>query len=88
MLGGGPWFVREHFLAIKPWEPYFISFEATFSSMAVWIRFPKLLIEFCEPLVLKEIGSAIGPVLRIDSYTASGLRASYACLCVQIDLSN
>ena len=55
--------------------------------MAVWIRFPELPIEFYDPSVLKEIGSAIGPVLRIDSYTTSGLRASFARLCLQIDLS-
>ena len=23
VLHGGPWFIGEHFLAIKPWEPYF-----------------------------------------------------------------
>ena len=54
--------------------------------MAVWIRFPKLPIEFYDREVLKEIGSAIGPVLRIDSYTASGSRGSYARLCVQVNL--
>ena len=87
VLRGGPWFVGEHFLAIKPWEPHFKAFEASFTSVAVWIRFPELPIEFYEPSVLRELGSAIGPVLRIDSYTASGSRASYARLCVQIDLS-
>ena len=37
--------------------------------------------------MLHEIGSAIGPVLRIDSYTASDSRGSYARLCIQVDLS-
>ncbi|XP_050261258.1 uncharacterized protein LOC126706038 [Quercus robur] len=87
VLQGGPWFVGEHFLAIKPWEPYFKASKASFSSVALWIRFLELLIEFYDPMVLIEIGSAIGPVLRIDSYTASGSRASFARLCVQIDLS-
>ncbi|KAK7825615.1 hypothetical protein CFP56_032973 [Quercus suber] len=35
---------------------------------------------------LREIGKAIGPVLRIDSYTATRTRASYARLCIQINL--
>ncbi|KAK7836758.1 hypothetical protein CFP56_022161 [Quercus suber] len=35
---------------------------------------------------LREIGKAIGPVLRIDSYTATGTRTSYARLCIQINL--
>lgn len=36
--------------------------------------------------VLKEIGSALGPVLRIDSYTATGSRGSYTRLCIQIEI--
>ena len=54
--------------------------------MAVWIRFPELPIEFYDRSVLKEIGSAIGSVLRIDAYMASGSRGSYARLCIQVDL--
>ncbi|KAF3951998.1 hypothetical protein CMV_022404 [Castanea mollissima] len=53
----------------------------------VWVRLPKLPIEFYDTSVLREIGGAIGPVLRIDSYTVSGTRGSYARLCLQIDLT-
>ena len=86
VLKGGPWFIGGHFLAIKPWEPYFKASEAKLNSVAIWIRFPELPIEFYDKEVLKEIGSAIGLVLRIDSYTASGSRGSYARLCVQVNL--
>ena len=71
VLRGGPWFIGEHFLAIKPWEPYFIASEAKLTSVAVWVRFPELLIEFYDAAMLREIGSVIGPILRIDSYTTS-----------------
>ena len=54
--------------------------------MAVWVRFPELLIKFYNRLVLKEIGSVIGPMLHIDSYSASRTRGSYARFCVQVDL--
>ena len=30
-----PWFTGEHFLAIKPWEPYFKASEASFLAVAV-----------------------------------------------------
>nr|XP_023914204.1 uncharacterized protein LOC112025751 [Quercus suber] len=86
VLRGGPWFIGEHFLAIKPWEPYFKALEALFTSILVWVRFPELPIEFYDAMVLKKIGSAIGPVLRIDSYPVSGSRRSYARLCIQVDL--
>lgn len=50
------------------------------------MRLPELPIEFYDTSVLKEIGSVIGPVLRIDSFTASESRGGYARLSVQIDL--
>ena len=87
VLKGGPGFIGEHFLAIKPWEPYFKASEASFSAVAVWVRLLELPIEFYDASVLREIGGAIGPVLRIDSYTTSGTRGSYARLCLQIDLT-
>lgn len=85
-MKGGPWFIGEHFLAIRPWEPYFKASEAKLTDVAIWIRFPELPIELYDRAVFKEIGSAIGPILRIDAYTASGSRSSYARLCVQVDL--
>lgn len=86
VLCGGPWFISEHFLAIKPWEPYFKASEASFSLVAVWVRFPELPIEFYYISVFKDIGGVIGPILIIDSFTSSGSRDSYARLCIQIDL--
>ena len=55
VLRGGPWFIGEHFLAIKPWESYFKASKATFSVVAVWICFPELPIEFYDSSVLREI---------------------------------
>ena len=86
VLRGGPWFIGGHFLAIKPWEPYFKAMEAKFSSVAVWVRLPEFPIEFYDKIVLKEIGNAIGPMLRIDYYTASSTRGSFVRLCIQVDL--
>ena len=73
-------------MAIKPWEPYFRASEDNLTSVAVWVRFLELPIEFYDMEVLKEIGSVIGPVLRIDSYIATRSRGSYARLCIQIEL--
>nr|XP_023915783.1 uncharacterized protein LOC112027336 [Quercus suber] len=87
VLKGGPWFIGGHFLAIRPWEPYFKAAEAKLTSVAVWVKFPELPIEFYDRSILKEIGSAIGLVLRIDAYTTSGLRGNYARLYVQLSAS-
>ena len=76
----------EHFLAIKSWEPYFKASKATLSSIAMWVRFPELPIEFYDLAVSKDIGRAIGLVLKIDSFIATGTRGSYARSYVQVDL--
>ena len=87
VLKGGPWFVGGHFLNIRVWEPNFKPTSAVCNMVAIWIRLPKLHIEFYALCVLKEIGSAIGSVLRIDSNTAAEARGRYARICVQIDLN-
>ena len=86
VLKGGPWFIGQHFLAIRQWEPEFHASTATLSSVAVWIRLPELPIEFYEYNALMKIGKAIGPVLRIDANTANGVRGRFARLCVQVNL--
>ena len=86
VLKGVPWFVSQYFLAIRQWEPNFKASAATFSSVAVWIRLPELPIEYYEPEALKEIGVAIGHVLRIDAHTVNGPRRRFARLCVQVNL--
>ena len=74
VLKKGPWFVGQQFLAIRQWEPKFKASKATCSSIAVWIRLPELPIEFYYPIMLKNVGSTIGPMLRIDSHTFNGAR--------------
>lgn len=56
------------------------------SSVAIWARLPELPTEYYQEEMLKDIGAAISPVLRIDTHTASGSRRRYARVCVQVDL--
>nr|POF20341.1 hypothetical protein CFP56_66449 [Quercus suber] len=58
--------------------------DAVLRKVAVWIRFNGLPVEYYDAEVLKEIGEAIGKVLRINTHTASKARRRYARLCVQI----
>ena len=80
VLRGGPWFVGGHYLSICCWEPNFKSSTANICSIAVWIK----LIKYYEPLVLRDIGKAIGPILRIDAHTGMESRGRFARLCVLI----
>ncbi|KAL0016314.1 hypothetical protein SO802_003383 [Lithocarpus litseifolius] len=85
VLKGGPWFVGGHYLSIRRWEPNFDAKTTKLSAVAVWIRLPGLPIEYYEPSVLKDIGLAIGPVLRIDTQIAMEARGRFARLCVQVN---
>ena len=78
VLRKGPWFIRDHFLSIRSWEPDFKPALASVSSIAVWIRLNELPIEYYNAEALQLIGKAIGNVLRVDTFTASKTRGRFA----------
>ena len=86
IIKGGPWFIEEHFLMVRAWEPNFKLANAVCNMVAVWIRLSKLSIEYYYPRVLREVGNAIGPVLWVDSNIASEARARFARICIQVNL--
>lgn len=86
VLDKGPWFIGEHFLSIRPWVPNFRPCSADVSSIVVWVTLNDLPIEYYQVEALKEIGSTIGKVLRIDTHTALEARGRYTRICVQIDV--
>ena len=53
----------------------------------MWVRLPDLPIEYYELSVLRDIGKAIGLVLRIDTHTASESRGRFARICVQVNFN-
>ena len=86
ILKGGPWFIGEHFLSLRPWVLDFRPSEASVNTVAVWVRLPELLVEYYDKESLLLIGHALGTVLRVDFNTASGARGRFARLCIQLDL--
>lgn len=87
VLKNGPWFITGHFLSIRPWESFFMPTCANVSSIAIWVRLHKLPMELYKTEVLKQIGEAIGRVLRFDSHTAMEARGRYIRLCIQLDIT-
>nr|POF10940.1 hypothetical protein CFP56_16056 [Quercus suber] len=77
VLRKGPWFVGEHFLSIRPWEPYFKPSMANVSSIVVWVRLNELPIEYYNVEALCQIGKTIGNVLRVNNHMATKARVSY-----------
>ena len=67
-----------------PWQLEFSVSNANHSQVAMWVRFPRLPIEFYDTVVLKKIGFSIGPMLCIDSHTIANARGRYARLYVKL----
>ena len=86
VLRKGSWFIGDHFLSIRLWEPDFKPALASVSSIAVWIRLNELPIEYYNAEALQLIGKAIGNVLRVDTFTASKTKGRFARMCVQVDV--
>nr|XP_023911415.1 uncharacterized protein LOC112023033 [Quercus suber]POF11677.1 uncharacterized protein CFP56_62253 [Quercus suber] len=86
VLRNGLWFVAGHYLSIRRWEPNFQPSSANMSAVAMWIRLPELPIEYYEESVLRDIGRAVGPVLKVDTHTALEVRGRFARICVQVNL--
>nr|POE60661.1 uncharacterized protein CFP56_41048 [Quercus suber] len=86
VLKKGPWFIGEHFLSIHKWEANFKPLEALITLVAVWVCLNELPIEYYDARVLRQIGQALGNVLRVDTHTATEARGKYARICVQVDI--
>lgn len=65
-------------MTIRVSEPNFRPVNAVCNMVAVWIRLLKLPFKYYKLSVLREVGSTIGLVLRIDSNTATEVRSRYA----------
>nr|POE46357.1 hypothetical protein CFP56_55217 [Quercus suber] len=87
VLKRGLWFIRDHFLSLRPREPFFKPSTANVSLIAIWIRLNELPIKLYEAEVLKQIGEAVGKVLRIDTHTTTEARGKYTKFCIQIDIN-
>ena len=81
-----PWFVGNHFLAIRHWEPNFCASISSLSSVAVWVRLPGLTIEYYNQDALLQLGRLIGPFLCVDAHTYMGSQVCFALLCVHGNL--
>lgn len=60
ILRRGPWFLGDHFLSIRPWEPFFKPSSTNVSLVAMWFRFYELPIELYEAESMRELGSPLG----------------------------
>jgi hypothetical protein len=86
-MGGSPWMIFDHYLAIHPWTPDFDPFEVSIDRTCVWICLPGLGMEYYDENVLMALGAAIGRPIKVDIRTIEAARGKFASICVEIDLN-
>ncbi|XP_019253973.1 PREDICTED: uncharacterized protein LOC109232674 [Nicotiana attenuata] len=85
-LQDGPWFISNHFLSVRQWEPKFMASETKITYSAIWLRLPELPTEFYDLQILKKLGNKIGKLLTVDTCTSTTTRGRYARLCIEVPL--
>ena len=76
-----------HYLAVQPWTPDFNPKSFTVKQVVGWVRLPCLPTRYYCRNVVKEIGSILGEVIRVDYHTESAERGRFARIAVVLDLS-
>nr|GMD33042.1 uncharacterized protein LOC109175269 [Ipomoea batatas] len=83
----GPWMVLDHYLVVQEWEPNFCPWKNKTEKLLVWVRFPKLPIEYFEEDFLMKIGLSVGRHVKIDTTTSLTTKGNFARICVEVDMS-
>ncbi|XVF34102.1 hypothetical protein REPUB_Repub18cG0028400 [Reevesia pubescens] len=87
VLMEGPWVIANHYLIVRRYNPGFRSEEATINSVAAWIRFPGIPLEYYDNEIINKIGYIIGKTLMIDRTTLVASRGRYARMCMEVDIT-
>lgn len=85
-LHGGPWFILNHFLSVRKWEPKFIASSTQFTYSAIWVRLPELPTKFYDLEILQRVGSKFGHLLKVDTCTSTTTMGRYARICIELPL--
>lgn len=85
-LHDGLWFVLNHFLSVRRWEPKFLASNTKLTYTAIWSRLPELPIEVYDLSIFQKVGNKIGRLLKVDTCTSSTSRGRYARICIEVPL--
>ncbi|CAN0881304.1 hypothetical protein LINGRAHAP2_LOCUS14160 [Linum grandiflorum] len=86
-ISGGPWMIREHYLTVHSWSRHFDHWAMNITRTLMWVRLPKLPIQYIHPEAVTVIFSKIGTHFRVDQAMQLGARGHFARACVVDDIS-
>ncbi|XVF04451.1 hypothetical protein REPUB_Repub05bG0084100 [Reevesia pubescens] len=84
VLTKGLWIIADHYLIVKRWVSGFRSDEASIETVATWVPFLGMPLEFYDGEVLRRMGDIIGKAVRIDRTTSFKLREKITMMCVEL----
>lgn len=87
VIGGGPWMIFDHYLAVSKWSPDFVFSTGKVEKTLVWVRFPGMNLVFYDESLLLVMALAIGKPVKVDEHTLKVERGHFARVCVEIDLN-
>lgn len=87
VLTGGPWIIMNHYLTMRKSKPNFNPEESKEATTPLWIRLPRLPIEWFDENTLFQIGSKVGKPLKTEFNSASSTRGKYARICVEVEFA-
>lgn len=69
-LHDGCWFMLNHFLSVRRWEPKFIVSNTPLTYSTIWERLFELPTEFYDMNILTRVGNKIKKLLKMDNCTS------------------
>ncbi|XP_059067606.1 uncharacterized protein LOC131858391 [Cryptomeria japonica] len=87
IICGGPWIMGRSSLILKKWSPNMDMYDAFFATILVWVKLPRLPLEYWHEDIFKGIVGVFGELLSIDPMMADRKRMVYARICVGVSRS-
>lgn len=75
------------YLIVQEWEHNFDPQNNKTNKFLVWVRFPKLPIEYFEEDFMMKIGRRIGRPIKVDSTTSLVSKGKFARACIEVDIT-
>ncbi|XP_008807968.2 uncharacterized protein LOC103720159 [Phoenix dactylifera] len=81
----GPWMVAGQLLAMDRWRPNFIPDDEGVSRVVVWLRLPRLPLDYWKKPTILRITASAGTPLALDGVTEQGRRCGFARVKIALD---
>ncbi|XP_008797692.1 uncharacterized protein LOC103712830 [Phoenix dactylifera] len=86
-MANDPWMVAGQLLAMDWWRPNFIPGEEGVGRVVVWLRLPRLPLDYWKKPTILRIASSPGIPLAKDGVTKQGRRYGFARVKIELDYS-